>query len=111
MSRYKCGYSYDEINGFGNPTDWNSILLAVGEIDLALLTERWPANFVMEVIADYQSPRRSSVPSLDLENSLVATKYYNNRLLNWMSDYRKRVEKKPWIIKHMHKAKEELRLI
>jgi len=44
-------------NGIVHPVDWESAAIAAGEIDLASLTERWPAEIARECELEYQLTR------------------------------------------------------
>lgn len=100
-------------NGTVYPVDWESAALSAGEIDLASLTEDWPAKFVRELKNEYQSARWPNGPPHDFEMTLVAARLYFlfKLLLHWMQYSPTRVEREPSIFENIRIAGEELNLI
>jgi thiamine kinase-like enzyme len=66
------------------PVDWEAAAVAMGEIDLASLTEGWPPDFVSEAEAEYRSARWPEGPPADFECKLDAAQLY--WLLRWLGD-------------------------
>jgi hypothetical protein len=58
------------------PVDWESAAVAVGEIDLAALTEGWPQAFVQQCELEYQRARWPDGPSTCFERRLAAARLY-----------------------------------
>lgn len=66
------------------PVDWESTAVAMGEIDLASLTEGWPAEFVSEARAAYKSARWPEGAPPGIERRLEAAQFYWH--LRWLGD-------------------------
>ena len=66
------------------PIDWETAALAVGEIDLASLTERWPADVVAACEAAYAAARWPEGPPHDFERLLDLARLYWS--LRWLGD-------------------------
>jgi len=58
------------------PIDWESAAIGAGEIDLASLTEGWPASVARACEQQYQQARRSSHTRSAFEARLSAAKLY-----------------------------------
>ncbi len=58
------------------PVDWESAAVAVGEIDLAALTEGWPPGFVEQCELEYQRARWPEGPPTGFERRLAAARLY-----------------------------------
>jgi aminoglycoside phosphotransferase (APT) family kinase protein len=63
-------------NGTISPIDWESAAVALGEIDLASLTEDWPAEIVREWEREYQASRWPEGSPDDFERRLEAARLY-----------------------------------
>ena len=67
------------------PVDWESAVIAAGEIDLASLTENWPAATVRRCTAAYIAERwPTGVPDAFARRLLAARLYFCFR---WLGDY------------------------
>jgi hypothetical protein len=70
------------------PLDWESAAIAAGEIDLAMLCDRWPAEDVTQCKLEYQQSRWRSGPPTDFERRLdIARLYVQYR---WLGQQRPR---------------------
>jgi hypothetical protein len=58
------------------PVDWESAAIAIGEIDLAALTEGWPPEFVQKCELEYRRARWPKGPSTGFERRLAAARLY-----------------------------------
>jgi thiamine kinase-like enzyme len=58
------------------PVDWESAAIAVGEIDLAALTEGWPPEFVQQCELEYQRARWPEGSFTGFERRLAAARLY-----------------------------------
>lgn len=93
------------------PVDWESAAIAAGEIDLASLTEHWPADVVRQLERDYQQARwPAGVPSHFAQTLAAARLYLQLRWLgdrpSWTSD-----ERESWRFDQLRSAGEQLGLI
>jgi hypothetical protein len=66
------------------PIDWESAAIAAGEIDLAALTEGWPANAVRECEHVYRRNRWPEGAPADFERTLGAARLY--LAFRWLGD-------------------------
>lgn len=66
------------------PVDWESTAVAMGEIDLASLTEGWAAEFVGEAKAAYKAARWPEGAPKGFERRLEAAQLY--WLFRWLGD-------------------------
>ncbi len=66
------------------PVDWESAAVATGEIDLATLTEGWPAEIVRECELEYQRARWPEGSPADFERRLAAARLYLP--FRWLGD-------------------------
>lgn len=71
-------------SGIIYPIDWESAAIAVGEIDLASLTDRWPAEIVQQCELEYQLARWPKGSSADFERTLAAAQLYQQ--FRWLGD-------------------------
>ncbi len=58
------------------PVDWESAAIGAGEIDLATLTEAWPASVETECADAYRHARWSNGVTADFENTLDCARLY-----------------------------------
>jgi hypothetical protein len=58
------------------PVDWGWAAVAAGEIDLAALTERWPADYAGRCEAEYCQARWPGGPPTDFADTLAAARLY-----------------------------------
>jgi hypothetical protein len=63
-------------DGIIYPVDWESAALAVGEIDLAILTDRWPVEIVQQCKLEYQRARWPEGGPVDFERTFDAAQLY-----------------------------------
>jgi fructosamine-3-kinase len=68
------------------PVDWESAALGAGEVDLAMLTENWPADVVRRCIDEYCAARWPSGPPADFESRLGVARLYVH--LRWLGNKR-----------------------
>jgi hypothetical protein len=66
------------------PVDWESATIAAGEIDLASLTEGWPAEIVRQCQLEYQRARWPVGSPADFERTLAAARLYLH--FRWLGD-------------------------
>lgn len=66
------------------PVDWESAAVAMGEIDLASLTEKWPARYVDAAVTEYKSTRWPEGAPAGFQRRLEAAQLY--WLLRWLGD-------------------------
>ena len=74
------------------PVDWEAAALAPGEIDLASITDKWPARTVKACMQQYQRTRWPDGAPSDLEVSLDVARVY--WLFRWLGDTRTRTQKR-----------------
>jgi hypothetical protein len=58
------------------PIDWESAAVAAGEIDLASLTEGWPAGYARQYERAYRKARWPNGAPADFERRLAAARLY-----------------------------------
>jgi thiamine kinase-like enzyme len=63
-------------DGIIYPVDWESAAIAVGEIDLAILTDRWPVEIVQQCKLEYQRARWPEGWPVDFERTFDAAQLY-----------------------------------
>jgi hypothetical protein len=68
------------------PLDWESAAMAAGEIDLAMLTEKWPGPVVSRCELEYRRARWPAGAPDDFDEVLAAARVYVP--LRWMGDRR-----------------------
>ncbi len=66
------------------PVDWESAAVAVGEIDLACVTERWPEEKVREMELEYQRARWPEGAPAEFARTLAAARLY--LIFRWLGD-------------------------
>jgi hypothetical protein len=66
------------------PIDWESAAIGAGEIDLASLTEAWPAEIARQCEREYGAARWSEEPPADFERRLAAARAY--LCFRWLGD-------------------------
>ena len=71
-------------NGTIYPVDWESAAIAAGEIDLASLTEGWPAKTVRECERKYRRTRWPDGAPADFDRTLGAARLYTQ--FRWLGD-------------------------
>jgi hypothetical protein len=67
-----------------HPVDWESAALAAGEIDLASLTEGWPAPYASRCASLYQQVRWPGGAPYDVRRTLAAARVY--LALRWLGE-------------------------
>jgi aminoglycoside phosphotransferase (APT) family kinase protein len=93
------------------PVDWESAAVASGLIDLASLTEKWPADVAQRCAAEYGQARWPGGTPADFERTLDAARVYlhlrwlGNRP-DWTSD-----EGRTWRFEELHLLGERLGLV
>jgi Phosphotransferase enzyme family len=63
-------------DGIIYPVDWESAAIAVGEIDLAILTDRWPLEIVQQCVLEYRRTRWPQGAPADFERTFDAAQLY-----------------------------------
>jgi thiamine kinase-like enzyme len=93
------------------PVDWESAAIAAGEIDLASLTEKWPADIVRQLERDYQQARWPAGAPASFAQTLAAARLYLH--LRWLGDRPSWTsgERESWRFDHLRSAGEQLGLI
>lgn len=66
------------------PIDWESAAIAIGEIDLASLTEKWPVKYESTAKAEYQKARWPEGTPADFEHRLDVAQLYNH--FRWLGE-------------------------
>jgi hypothetical protein len=97
--------------GTAYPVDWESAVIAPGEIDLASLTERWPAEIAQHCTAAYQEVRWPEGVPQDLERRLDAARLYLQ--LRWLGERPEWTidEAYQWRFVELHEVSERLGFI
>jgi hypothetical protein len=72
------------LQGAAYPVDWESAAIAPGEIDLASLIERWPAEIAQSCEAEYRDARWPEGAPADFCRNLDAARLYLQ--LRWLGD-------------------------
>ena len=70
--------------GVTYPVDWESAAIAAGEIDLATLTERWPAEIARQCELEYERARRPEGSPADFAQVLGVARLYVH--FRWLGD-------------------------
>ena len=93
------------------PVDWESAAIAAGEIDLASLSEGWPAETIRRCEIEYCRTRWPGPGIGNFERRLDAARLYWN--FRWLGKARERTisEKSNWRFKSLQEAGERLGLI
>lgn len=66
------------------PVDWESAAIGVGEVDIAMLTERWPARATHDCIAAYSAARWPGGAPSNFERRLAISRVYVH--LRWLGE-------------------------
>ena len=66
------------------PVDWESSAIAVGEIDLAALTENWPEEIVKQCKLEYQRERWGKSTHVNFQQRFDAARIYLQ--LRWLGE-------------------------
>src|SRR5258708_5767393 len=93
------------------PVDWESAALAVGEIDLAVLTDGWSAETMRECEFEYQKARWPEGPPTIFKQRLRVAHLYTQ--FRWLSEEPERTTHPEylWRFDHLRAAGEQLGLI
>ncbi len=70
--------------GVVRPVDWETAAIAIGEVDLATLTEGWPRDFTNLLELDYQRARWPNGSPTDFDQILDLARVYVQ--LRWLGD-------------------------
>jgi hypothetical protein len=98
-------------NGIVHPVDWESAAIAAGEIDLASLTEGWPAEIARECELEYQLARWPAGAPANFDRTLGAAQlYWSFRWLGDRPDWTTS-ESNLWRFERLRSVGERLRLI
>jgi thiamine kinase-like enzyme len=96
--------------GIVYPVDWESAAIAAGEIDLACLTDRWPADTVRECQRAYQQARWPHGMPADFAQRLSAARLYMH--FRWLGDRPEwTTDQQYWRFEHLRSVGEQLGLI
>ena len=99
---YRAGIIY--------PVDWESAAIAAGEIDLACLTDRWPAETVRECESAYQQARWPDGAPAAFAQRLAAARLYMH--FRWLGDRPEwTTHQQYWRFKYLRAVGEQLGLI
>src|SRR5262249_9423492 len=71
-------------DGIVSPVDWESAAIAAGEIDLACLTEEWPAAVMRQCQVEYQRARWPSGSPAAFERTFSSAQLYV--FFRWLGD-------------------------
>jgi len=97
-------------DGIIYPVDWESAAIAAGEIDLACLTDRWPADTVRECERAYQQSRWPDGAPAAFAQRLAAARLYIH--LRWLGDRPEWTTRQQyWRFDHLRSVGEQLGLI
>jgi hypothetical protein len=93
------------------PVDWESAAIGAGEIDLASLTEDWPADIARQLERDYQQARWPAGAPAGFARTLAAARLYLH--LRWLGDRPSWTthESHLWRFEQLRAAGEQLGLI
>ncbi len=79
------------------PVDWESAAIGAGEVDLAGLTDGWPADLVDDAVTEYANARWPNGRPATFETRLLAARIYWN--LRWLGD------RPDWIARERYRAR------
>jgi Phosphotransferase enzyme family len=97
-------------DGIIYPVDWESAAIAAGEIDLACLTDGWPAETVRACELAYQQARWPHGSPAAFTQRLAAARLYMH--FRWLGDRPEwTTRKQSWRFEHLRSAGEQLGLI
>jgi hypothetical protein len=98
-------------DGLVYPVDWESAAIGPGEIDLAALTEGWPAETVRECDREYQQARWPEGSPPGFEHALDAARLYLQ--FRWLGDRPEWTADRDsqWRFEYLRSAGERLGLI
>ena len=97
------------------PIDWESAAIAIGEIDLAGLTDGWPSEVVLDCELEYQRARWPQSASPDFKRTLDMARLYWDLL--WLGHQPARPTVRPYVertrrrFSHLHSIGRRLELI
>jgi aminoglycoside phosphotransferase (APT) family kinase protein len=92
------------------PIDWESAAVAAGEIDLAALTESWPANTVRACVRQYSQARWPGGAPAGFGRTLDAARVYLH--FRWLGDADRDVrERRLWSFPDLRAAAQRLGMI
>ena len=91
------------------PVDWESAAIAVGEIDLATLTEGWPANDIEEMATEYWRARWPDGASYDFREILCAARLY--LYFRWLGDRPEWTANSPSCIESLKRTAKQMGLL
>jgi hypothetical protein len=104
-------HNFIHLDGAIYPVDWESAAIAPGEIDLASLTERWPAEIVRHCEAEYCHARWPEGAPSGFNKTLDAARLYVE--FRWLGDNAgwTTAEDRQWRFEELRAASERLGLI
>ena len=96
--------------GSPHPVDWESAAVAAGEIDLASLTDRWPAHVSSACERTYQQARWPSGAPAHFSKTLEVARIYVH--LRWLGDWSEVSAKDcRWRLDHLRACAQRMGLI
>jgi thiamine kinase-like enzyme len=95
-------------NGIIYPVDWESAAIAVGEIDLAMLTDGWDPETIQQCEIEYKRVRWPAGVPTNFERTLNTARLYVQ--FRWLGDRPERTTHKDmlWRFKKLRSASERL---
>ncbi len=98
-------------DGVVYPVDWESAAFAAGEVDLAALVGRWPAEIALLCEREYTLARWPAGPPPEFERRLLAARLYLQ--LRWLGDRPDRLDRPrvAWRFAALHEAARRLSLV
>lgn len=91
------------------PVDWESAAIAVGEIDLATLTEGWPADDIEKMTAAYEHARWPGAANYDFRKILSAARVY--LYFRWLGDRPEWTAESPLCFESLHASAKQMGLL
>ena len=92
------------------PVDWESAAIAMGEIDLATLTEGWSIDVCQEIYAAYAEARWPADPPEDLTERVEFARLYDQ--LRWLGEQGSwKISSRNWRFEELRRVGERLAII
>lgn len=91
------------------PVDWDEAAIAIGEIDLATLTQGCSPKIVNRLEAEYKRARWPDGPPSDFEGTLDLARVYV--LLRWLGDEQTRPKRRLWRFGELRSVSQRLGLV
>lgn len=90
------------------PVDWESAALAVGEIDIASLTEGWSEAHTRKFECEYAAARWPEGAQYNIQRTIYAARIY--QYIRWLGERPDRTDRE-WTLDELHSAAEVLGLV